>query len=76
MPDIKNEETAKLAYGYWEAEGRPDGRATEHWLRAEKALDGISLKEAARTAKKLKKDAGSPKTRRTEIHVSNSKKRT
>ncbi|HET6467164.1 MAG TPA: DUF2934 domain-containing protein [Geminicoccaceae bacterium] len=26
------------AYGLWEAEGRPEGRALEHWLRAEAEL--------------------------------------
>jgi len=26
---------AHLAHTYWEAEGRPEGRDLEHWLRAE-----------------------------------------
>ena len=29
---------ARLAQEYWEAEGRPEGRATDHWSRAEQAL--------------------------------------
>jgi hypothetical protein len=29
---------AALAYTYWESEGRPDGRALDHWVRAEQAL--------------------------------------
>ena len=29
---------AQLAQQYWEEEGRPEGRATDHWSRAEKAL--------------------------------------
>ena len=29
---------AQLAQQYWEEEGRPEGRATEHWNRAEQAL--------------------------------------
>jgi hypothetical protein len=29
------EEIARLAQGYWEEEGRPEGRAEEHWNRAE-----------------------------------------
>lgn len=32
-----NEEVIrKLAHDIWEAEGRPDGRASEHWERAAK----------------------------------------
>jgi hypothetical protein len=26
------------AYSLWEADGRPEGRALEYWLRAEQAL--------------------------------------
>lgn len=26
------------AYAFWEAEGRPEGRDVEHWLKAEEAL--------------------------------------
>jgi hypothetical protein len=29
---------AQLAQHYWDEEGRPEGRATEHWSRAEQAL--------------------------------------
>ena len=29
---------AQLAQQYWEEEGRPEGRATDHWSRAEQAL--------------------------------------
>ena len=32
---------AHLAYRYYEEEGRPDGRADEHWHRAEQVLRGI-----------------------------------
>ncbi|HTQ35645.1 MAG TPA: DUF2934 domain-containing protein [Steroidobacteraceae bacterium] len=28
-----------LAYHIWEQEGRPDGRAAEHWSQAEKQLE-------------------------------------
>lgn len=27
-------EIARLAYRFWEEEGRPEGRAEAHWLRA------------------------------------------
>jgi hypothetical protein len=66
MPSVKNEDIAQLAYEYWETAGRPDGCALDHWLKAESALNGLSLKERAREAKKLKldkKDQASPKRR-------------
>jgi hypothetical protein len=31
----EKEQIAALAYALWEAEGRPEGRAAEHWLKAE-----------------------------------------
>lgn len=37
------EEIEALARSYWEAEGRPDGRHLDHWLRAERE---ISLRNA------------------------------
>ena len=40
---------ARRAYEIWESEGRPDGRATEHWLRAVSELkaknDGVTSLE-------------------------------
>jgi hypothetical protein len=54
MVGEKYHEIARLAYGYWEAEGRPDGRAVDHWLRAESELNGPSLKENARKSKAVK----------------------
>ncbi len=32
------DEIAALAHRYYEKEGRPEGRAHEHWLRAEEEL--------------------------------------
>jgi hypothetical protein len=31
-------EIAALAYRFYEEEGRPEGRASDHWLRAEREL--------------------------------------
>ena len=33
-----HEDIAAIAESYWEEEGRPEGKAEEHWLRAEEAL--------------------------------------
>jgi hypothetical protein len=35
---ITHEEIAKRAREIWEAEGRPEGRAAEHWFKAENDL--------------------------------------
>jgi len=35
------EEIARLAYRFYEEEGRPDGRAEEHWRRAAEDLRPI-----------------------------------
>jgi DNA-binding GntR family transcriptional regulator len=34
------EEIARLAYRYYEEEGRPEGRAEEHWRRAAEEFHG------------------------------------
>jgi hypothetical protein len=34
------EEIARLAYRYYEEEGRPEGRAEEHWRRAQEEFHG------------------------------------
>jgi hypothetical protein len=36
------DEIARLAYQFYEEEGRPEGRAEEHWRRAEQTLLGIA----------------------------------
>lgn len=36
--DRRADEIARLAYDLWEAEGRPDGKADEHWHRASALL--------------------------------------
>lgn len=34
------EDIARLAFRYYEEEGRPEGRAMDHWLRAEMEIKG------------------------------------
>ena len=38
MLDATHHEIAMCAYGIWEQEGRPAGRALDHWLQAELQL--------------------------------------
>ena len=33
-----DEQIAQLAHSLWEQEGQPEGRAEEHWARAEEQL--------------------------------------
>jgi hypothetical protein len=70
-------QVAERAYHIWEADGRPEGAALDHWLRAEAELAGKAPKR--RAAKKAggskakaasskqagrKPVAGRPRTRR------------
>jgi hypothetical protein len=41
------EEIAALAQHYWEEEGQPDGKALEHWQRAESELHHRLLEQSA-----------------------------
>ncbi|HYI84227.1 MAG TPA: DUF2934 domain-containing protein [Acetobacteraceae bacterium] len=34
-----NDEIARVAHAIWEAEGRPEGRDHEHWMRARRLID-------------------------------------
>jgi hypothetical protein len=34
-----NEEIRQLAHRIWEEEGKPEGRALEHWVRATQTLE-------------------------------------
>jgi sporulation protein YlmC with PRC-barrel domain len=39
-PMVTEEHIKELAYSIWESEGRPEGKALEHFYRAEKTLKG------------------------------------
>ena len=51
-----HEEIAALAQRFYEAEGRPNGKAMEHWLRAEAQL------VSERREKTMPLKSGAPKT--------------
>jgi len=51
-----HEEIAALAQRFYEAEGRPNGKAMEHWLRAEAQL------VSARKEQAMPPKQGAPKT--------------
>jgi hypothetical protein len=45
-PDL-HERIKQRAYALWEQEGRPEGRAEEHWRRAEAEVAGVNADEEA-----------------------------
>ena len=53
------ERVRELAHTLWENEGRPDGRAEDHWLRAE------TLVETEVAPKPMKKPASKRSAKRT-----------
>jgi hypothetical protein len=52
----RDQRIADLAYRMWEEDGRPEGRAEAHWLRAAVLVDEMAPKAPA------KKKAAAPKT--------------
>jgi hypothetical protein len=41
-----NEEIARVAHAIWEAEGQPEGRDHEHWMRARQLICGEARNKA------------------------------
>ena len=52
----RDQRVADLAYRMWEEDGRPEGRAEAHWLRAAVMVDEMAPKTSA------KKKIAAPKT--------------
>jgi hypothetical protein len=52
----RDQRIADLAYRMWEEDGRPEGRAETHWLRAAVLVDEMAPKAPS------KKKAAAPKT--------------
>ncbi|MBG1232116.1 DUF2934 domain-containing protein [Aestuariivirga litoralis] len=48
---MSTEQIAALAHKFWEDEGRPDGRAESHWLRAVESLTIPATSAKAATPK-------------------------
>ena len=46
-PAVTEEHVKKLAYSIWEQEGRPKGKAVEHYYQAENMLTEEALRESA-----------------------------
>jgi Protein of unknown function (DUF2934) len=58
MDQEKHRRIEQRAYAFWQAEGQPDGRHEEHWLRA---AWQIEAEEAAQIPGKRKEKRGSGK---------------
>lgn len=59
MPTERNRQIRERAYSLWEAEGSPEGKEWDYWLRAEQDLDG----GAPKPKRSAKGAAKSPSTR-------------
>jgi hypothetical protein len=61
--DRKEEQIRQLAHKLWLEEGKPEGRAQEHWHRAQKLIESeevaakASVPAAVETTKETKKPA-------------------
>lgn len=73
MGKITDEQTRERAHRIWESEGRPEGRAHEHWRQAERELSMEMKVELADETKarpkqgapaRKAKDASGPATKR------------
>ncbi len=59
----RDQRIADLAYRLWEEDGRPEGRAEAHWLRAVKLVDEMVPTKPAR--KPAAKAAAPSKAKKT-----------
>lgn len=50
MPTHREDDIRRKAYQIWEKEGRPDGRAPDHWEQAQAELDSAGADGADRDA--------------------------
>lgn len=48
MNDFDDNSVSDRACVLWEKEGRPDGRALDHWVRAVKELEGADAEDHSR----------------------------
>lgn len=57
-----NDEIARVAYAIWEAEGQPEGRDHEHWMRARQLIEeGRSAQEYPQAMAPRDEDVGAPR---------------
>jgi hypothetical protein len=57
-----NDEIARVAYAIWEAEGQPDGRDHEHWMRARQLIEeGRAEEEFPQATAARDEGAGAPR---------------
>ena len=57
-----NDEIARVAHAIWEAEGQPEGRDHEHWMRARQLIEeGRAEVEYPQAAAPRDEDTGAPR---------------
>jgi hypothetical protein len=65
MNYLDESEIAKRSYLIWETEGRPDGKALDHWLRAKAALESEAAPGASAPPNRARAGAAPRKPRST-----------
>jgi hypothetical protein len=54
-------EITERAYAIWEREGRPEGKAADHWQRAEAEIAAESAQSAVRSGRSSRAVSAAPK---------------
>ena len=54
MPTERDHQIRERAYSLWEADGCPEGKEMDYWLRAEQDLNGVALKPARKSKSSAK----------------------
>lgn len=72
MPQLDEHKIAARSYSIWESEGKPDGKALDHWLQAQSELVAeikrttkAPIKAKAKTATAAKKPRAAAKPKKT-----------
>ena len=56
-----NDEIARVAHAIWEAEGQPEGRDHEHWMRARQLIEEGRAEVEYPQAAAPREDTGAPR---------------
>lgn len=71
---IGEDAIARRAHELWEQEGRPEGRAVEHWLEAERQLRGTGESQEASQAFQVMSADTSKRPNRSAVNPRNGQK--
>lgn len=58
---VNNDEIARVAHAIWEAEGQPDGRDHDHWMRARQLIEDGAATEFLEAAALRDEEGAAPR---------------